>query len=1324
MGKNRRRRGIKSFTQKFNTHLRERTTEQQRKIRCNILVERKEENHDRIDKKSQHSTKSVFISNLPYDVSAKELVDYLNTKVIEMMKGRNLDCPILGGKIIVDYVYPSPKSKGCANIKVLNSDVENLLISMSQMWSLKGRALRIKSNENTRFDLKKESFIGEFEGISFDAGNCISDDGVLLIQWCSPTFPTRPNCFRFIEFKSRTFEVISTFKDTYFKVSMTFRKIGRIQIERDVNSGNIYITFDLRQPPFIEKAEDNCLFDKFSYIVGEKKEQWERSIDPTGAMNIFSRCKTFRIGFKKTDCENVLSLLRKFSVYLYSHEVNPALTPTLKIDDLRFIENVISKWNVFANELWTKLPENLVYLLSALFTTGKVDPISVILAQHLSSYPCEVSISELDRFFTFVLNLSQFDKFQAEALVEYFVSDLSLTYIPDPLDAFMKLLDNIGNDGLDDLVDFYQNTYDRDLEGIVYTRRVFITPTRIVVRLPELDLSNRILYDFKPWQHRFVRVSFVDENFGPTSSYSASIYQLRVTPLMQYGFNIFGRTYKFLAYSNSQLREHSCWFYNEDPAMRLLEDPADRPIPSIDQIHKSIGDLHEINIVGKYGSRLGQGFSSYILSFPLKASWIGETAEIERNGHCFSDGVGTLTKRLARELSKELRLKHIPSAFQVRLGGCKGMLSVAPESSSTTSALKRVLVRPSMRKFRSEYTGLNIVGYAVAYPMYLNRQIIPILRYLGATDESFMALLTDMLSILQTALDESSAAVILLTRFCGELSADHSTAMHSMKQDGNDERTEELEMSVFSSLQSVRVAAYALEAGFQHRNDRLLQSIVYAVISKLTLDIIRKARIFVEKAVCLIGIIDETGLLKNNEVFVKYTDRRTGSIQVLERDVAVGRNPSLHPGDIRVLQAVNIPQLQYLTDVIVFSQQGERPKFVDMSGGDLDGDIYFVIFDDSLMPSKEKLCKPMNYDAPSSATASNEAGVFDILSLPSTLNMLLSELHFVKEDKVSTSHEGIEFTSSDIATFFVDYMRNDNLGQIAVAHMIWADLNGIFSHECQQLALLHSIAVDFPKKGVPADFPSSLRYKQCPDFMEKFNKPVYDSPHILGKLYRHVKRFRSTLDRLELAEIKLDEDIVNVPGYEVYMEEAENHLQLYNYQLWRIMQSYEVFSEGELLSGQVAKFLTRMSGEKGHEVQMRLNREVKMLKDDFTKCFWEEFVVNEYDDHDDDNDQNDWHKEYLEQEEILEDAADEVDDARGRIFKSVDHSTRFPLAMTTEQVQQALAKASAWYRACYQEALNMQAEAAENRETNGEPILLLSFAWIPWQCLSMLKKRK
>ena len=81
--------------------------------------------------------------------------------------------------------------------------------------------------------------------------------------------------------------------------------------------------------------------------------------------------------------------------------------------------------------------------------------------------------------------------------------------------------------------------------------------------------------------------------------------------------------------------------------------------------------------------------------------------DIERNEYCFTDGNGLISKGLARCIAEKLDylVKFYPSAYQVLMAGCKGLVIIDPESSFEQFYIK---IRPSMKKFNSDKWDLEI----------------------------------------------------------------------------------------------------------------------------------------------------------------------------------------------------------------------------------------------------------------------------------------------------------------------------------------------------------------------------------------------------------------------------------------------------------------------------------------------------------------------------------------------------------------------------------------------------------------------------------------
>lgn len=161
--------------------------------------------------------------------------------------------------------------------------------------------------------------------------------------------------------------------------------------------------------------------------------------------------------------------------------------------------------------------------------------------------------------------------------------------------------------------------------------------------------------------------------------------------------------------------------------------------------------------------------------------------------------------------------------------------------------------------------------------------------------------------------------------------------------------------------------------------------------------------------------------------------------------------------------------------------------------------------------------------------------------------------------------------------YFTDYIVNDSLGIIANAHTAFADKSTMkaMSSQCIELAKLFSVAVDFPKTGVPAVIPHYLHVKEYPDFMDKPDKPTYESPNVIGKLFREVKERSPSSTAIrsytrDIARSSYDPDM-EYDGFEDYLDDAEYYKSQYDYKLGNLMDYYGITTEAEILSGNILR---------------------------------------------------------------------------------------------------------------------------------------------------------
>ncbi|KAF8177493.1 RNA dependent RNA polymerase-domain-containing protein [Mycena galopus ATCC 62051] len=625
----------------------------------------------------------------------------------------------------------------------------------------------------------------------------------------------------------------------------------------------------------------------------------------------------------------------------------------------------------------------------------------------------------------------------------------------------------------------------------VSMRRAVVTPTRVLLFpeviyfllcihgysprfcvLKEIETSNRVLRAWPAEMRagRFIRVGFADEDgrlritkrivdaedVDPEGGILA-----RIANVLRHGVYIAGRQYTFLAAGESQLKDHSCWMVCE-----MGDFTADR-------VRQQMGDFSGEHVVAKYAARMGLCFSATRHVIDLVKQDIETLPDIKHGTHNYTDGVGNCSQELATMCARTLRSdQKTPSAVQIRMGGWKGVLCVHPHLEGN-----QVCLRDSMKKFQSPLMGLGVMKVSRFAPAHLNRQAICIMSALGMNTHALLGRFTQQIHHAQNLELELQA-----------LDTSRHPAKHIYK-------------NAFIPVTKM------IKAGLV--DQQLLKNVLKCIKCQLLRDLKYKARVMVADGAYLMGmhnlsvtylltvqpgVADEYEILEEGQIYCAVTPTGANSRQVITGQCTIFRSPCIHPGDARLVTAVDHPVFQELplTNVIVFSTK-KAPR--DLPSMGLRADF----------------------------TADNFAGlvtVYEALSIVAPSHALcLGDFYTVVYDKelqVTRVHAPMDYSPvkpiqkakveiADIRGFVVDFIRSDILGLVASDHMALADRFGPEHPDCLELAKLHSDAVDFPKSGVPVHLPPHLRPVRYPDFMGRDPDVSYPSARVLGMMYRMIE---------------------------------------------------------------------------------------------------------------------------------------------------------------------------------------------------------------------------
>ena len=131
----------------------------------------------------------------------------------------------------------------------------------------------------------------------------------------------------------------------------------------------------------------------------------------------------------------------------------------------------------------------------------------------------------------------------------------------------------------------------------------------------------------------------------------------RVGGILKNGFELAGRQFEFLAYSQSALREHAGWFINP------FRHPT-RGYVSAQSIRDSLGNFEGVIMQpSKYAARIAQAFTATDPSVIVTRDQWEEIPDMGDKPYLFTDGVGTISVELGDMIWEKLR-EQMPEGRQ------------------------------------------------------------------------------------------------------------------------------------------------------------------------------------------------------------------------------------------------------------------------------------------------------------------------------------------------------------------------------------------------------------------------------------------------------------------------------------------------------------------------------------------------------------------------------------------------------------------------------------------------------------------------------------
>ena len=431
--------------------------------------------------------------------------------------------------------------------------------------------------------------------------------------------------------------------------------------------------------------------------------------------------------------------------------------------------------------------------------------------------------------------------------------------------------------------------------------------------------------------------------------------------------------------------------------------------------------------------------------------------EIYKKDTVMNDGCSEIPEWTMRQIGIGLKLGFTPSAVQFRCAGGKGMFIKGRRGDDNMEHLDTPPVGPKVRITKSQrkviarrddsdsrfdeafyMVRINAVSHALD-PSYLFTAFLEILVACGVPPTNIDKLVRQQAD----SFSESLMSAIESREKLRPWLTEQGLAWEDSRPENG------IASQAGFPKSRVEKVIQMLDSGFEPLRFTPLADILELELEQWTKKMVRNVKLKLPRSTMAYGVADPYGVLAPGEVYISFSspfsDPITGeSWSVLSGPVLVGRNPSARASDIQKAKAVYKHELSHLQDVLVFSRRGPRPLADKLSGGDYDGDRFWICWEPLLVTPFKNVPAPQQLPDPTSLGVKvDRRKLGDVISDPPTERQVCEFVKMATESR----------------------MRSTWLGMVTILHAKVVHMEGLSTPRALNLTNLKDLIIDSDKNG-------------------------------------------------------------------------------------------------------------------------------------------------------------------------------------------------------------------------------------------------------------------